>query len=319
MSIILAIEPDRRRAAQLTGMARMHLKAELLVAANASEAVDALAGRVPDVLLTAPLLPSQEETAIGDYLRQLGTAAAHVQTLTIPLLASGAGDRDRPVLSAFRRGRTQRTEAEGCDPAVFAEQISGCLRAARERRATPSLVAVGARTVDAPQPFVDVAPPFAEDSSEPVPFSRSLTTRETVSQLLARLFPADDDATPNEPGPAIPSFEPAFALSPDVHAKDVADDLIASPAHELAPLSLPIPRATEPVTFPASFELSEPISLTVDAPPIAEPVVIAAPSQAHPCETEVAQDEWRFFDPSQCGFPALIAKLDEIAARHGEN
>jgi hypothetical protein len=25
------------------------------------------------------------------------------------------------------------------------------------------------------------------------------------------------------------------------------------------------------------------------------------------------QDEWGFFDPSQCGFSALIAKLDEIA------
>jgi hypothetical protein len=25
-----------------------------------------------------------------------------------------------------------------------------------------------------------------------------------------------------------------------------------------------------------------------------------------------AQDEWGFFDPEQCGFAALIAKLDEI-------
>ena len=77
MSLILAIEPDRRRAAQLTGMARAHLRAELLVAATASQAVDGLDGRVPDILLTAPLLPSQEEAAIADYLRQLGSAAAH--------------------------------------------------------------------------------------------------------------------------------------------------------------------------------------------------------------------------------------------------
>src|ERR1051325_3522404 len=132
--MIVAIEPDRRRAAQLTGMARAHLRDELLVATSAAQAVDALNGRVPDVLLTAPLLPSQEETAIADYLRQLGSAAAHVQTLTIPLLASSEGERDRPVLSAFRRGRTQRvTEAEGCDPAVFAEQITDYLREARER------------------------------------------------------------------------------------------------------------------------------------------------------------------------------------------
>ena len=25
-----------------------------------------------------------------------------------------------------------------------------------------------------------------------------------------------------------------------------------------------------------------------------------------------AQDEWGFFDPEQCGFAALLAKLDEI-------
>jgi hypothetical protein len=32
-----------------------------------------------------------------------------------------------------------------------------------------------------------------------------------------------------------------------------------------------------------------------------------------------AQDEWGFFDPSQCGFPALIAKLDEIATRERDS
>jgi hypothetical protein len=31
------------------------------------------------------------------------------------------------------------------------------------------------------------------------------------------------------------------------------------------------------------------------------------------------QDEWGFFDPSQCGFPALIAKLDEIASRESDS
>jgi hypothetical protein len=31
-----------------------------------------------------------------------------------------------------------------------------------------------------------------------------------------------------------------------------------------------------------------------------------------PGKTQPVQDEWGFFDPNQCGFPALIAKLDEI-------
>jgi hypothetical protein len=28
------------------------------------------------------------------------------------------------------------------------------------------------------------------------------------------------------------------------------------------------------------------------------------------------QDEWGFFDPEQCGFAALLAKLDEITGSH---
>jgi hypothetical protein len=311
MSIILAIEPDRRRAAQLTGMARMHLKAELLIAANASEAVDALNGRVPDVLLTAPLLPSQEEAAIGDYLRELGAAAAHVQTLTIPLLASSGSDRDRPVLSAFRRNRPQRTEAEGCDPAVFAEQISEYLREARERLAAPTLVNVAAATPDITAAPVDVAAPFVEDSSDPVPFSRSLTKRETVSQLLAKLFPAADEAEAVETVPAVhASPEPLFAPAHEMGAPEPVD-AFPSPERGLTTLPAPVASAPEPIAFPADFDLPEPANF--DPTPIGAPVVIAAAQQKR------NEDEWRFFDPSQCGFPALIAKLDEIAARDGEN
>jgi hypothetical protein len=29
-------------------------------------------------------------------------------------------------------------------------------------------------------------------------------------------------------------------------------------------------------------------------------------------ERKPIQDEWGFFDPAQCGFAALLAKLDEI-------
>jgi hypothetical protein len=30
------------------------------------------------------------------------------------------------------------------------------------------------------------------------------------------------------------------------------------------------------------------------------------------------QDEWGFFDPQQCGFAALLAKLDEITEANEE-
>lgn len=328
MSIILAIEPDRRRAAQLTGMARTHLKAELLVAPNASEAIDALAGRVPDVLLTAPLLPSQEEAAIGDYLRQLGAGAAHVQTLTIPLLASGSGDHDRPVLSAFRRGRVQRSEAEGCDPAVFAEQITEYLREARDRRVAPVVAEV-------PPP----APPSVDAPEvETLPALRTLTKKETISELLARLFPAgapeDDNPSPDATEMFAAEFEAALPVEPSSPVSRMAKPG-SSTIYELQPITAVDPvvgREEEPssVVLPAT-NVRPMVTLPVSgAPQTAANVAVAvsmnvganvatAPSPKRGRSKQSVQDEWGFFDPTQCGFPALVAKLDEIAARDSDN
>ena len=330
MSIILAIEPDRRRAAQLTGMARVHLRAELLVAPNASEAIDALAGRVPDVLLTAPLLPSQEEAAIGDYLRQLGSGAAHVQTLTIPLLASGSGDHDRPVLSAFRRGRGQRSEAEGCDPAVFAEQITEYLREARERRVTPTVA-----VADVPPP-----PPPSVDATnvETLPALRTLTKKESISELLSRLFPAgageNEDPSRDETEMLVAEFNAPPPVEPSRPVSRVAEagsgtiyelqpittiDPIVSRQEEPSPVTLPATnvRPMVPVPFnsgtPTAVDVAVAVSMNVGAS------VVKAPPPKRGRNAQSVQDEWGFFDPTQCGFPALIAKLDEIAARDTDN
>jgi hypothetical protein len=324
MSTILAIEPDRRRAAQLTSMARAHLRAELLVAPTAAQAVEALDGRVPDVLLTAPLLPSHEETVIADYLRQLGAAAAHVQTLTIPLLAGPDGDHDRPVLSAFRRGRgrVQRTEAEGCDPAVFAEQITEYLREARERRVVPTLVDVPAPpSVEAPAP-----------AALPVP--RTLIKKETISELLARLFPGnaqdDENSSPEVAETLVSAFDAAVPGEPSMPVSYMAE--AAAATYELQPTAVvdlvesrqeQPSSAASPATNGRQF-----VAMPVDAAPAVDvavavsvnvgPHVVTAPPLKRGRTAQPVQDEWGFFDPNQCGFPALVAKLDEIAARDSD-
>jgi len=287
--MIVAIEPDRRRAAQLTGMARAHLRDELLVAPNAAQAVDALNGRVPDVLLTAPLLPSQEETAIADYLRQLGSAAAHVQTLTIPLLASSSGERDRPVLSAFRRGRTQRVaEAEGCDPAVFAEQITDYLREARERKvvAPPPVSSPAADVVESPAKADSTEPDlasFAVDDAPPPAY-----TGRRFKELLASFDVAEVD-------------EPVFS-APVVDESSFGRDL---PAANVMPMTV-------------IAEVASPTVVT-DAPQVKAAVVVPDPPRpAGRGRKSQRHDDWALFDPKQYGFPALIAKLDEIAARDSD-
>ena len=341
MSIILAIEPDRRRAAQLTAMARAHLRAELLVAPTAAQAIETLDGRVPDVLLTAPLLPSHEEAAMAEHLRQLGPGATHVQTLTIPLLAGG-GDRERPVLSAFRRdrgkGNRNRTEPEGCDPAVFAEQITEYLREARERREAP-----------APPPLRPAPAAAADNAQGP----RLATVKNGKSERLARLLAAAVEETPDEfrefllpPAPASP-FAPVTDesntdqfLADISKASDVAPDIKLSrssngftsddiPTYEFdttadqrrSLLRDDGPFESTPSAKLVPFTVRDDEGSVGDVTPVGNVAasIVAPRMRKRARRAQSAQDEWGFFDPSQCGFPALIAKLDEIAARESES
>src|SRR5438105_12106698 len=133
MSLILVVEPDSRHAAQLASIAQNHLHAELVMADSGDRAVAALADRVPDIVLTAPLLPHRDETVLSDYLRALGAAGAHVQTLTIPILSAPAAPQ-HSVRGMFRRERADQGAPNGCDPALFAEPVGQYLRRARQSR-----------------------------------------------------------------------------------------------------------------------------------------------------------------------------------------
>src|SRR5262245_34103137 len=139
MPLILAIEPDRRQASQLTAMVRGRLHAELVLGESAERALAALGQRVPDLILTSALLSPKDENALGERLRSLDGAAAHVQTLTIPVLASSSGrgsGRAGGMLSALRRDKGKAAMSlDGCDPAVFAEQCKDYLDRAETERA----------------------------------------------------------------------------------------------------------------------------------------------------------------------------------------
>ena len=101
MPLILAIENDGQQITQLTSIVR-GLRAELVLAESAEHALQILENRVPDLILSPLLLSQQDETALTNRLRELGTAAAHVQTLSIPLLAA-PGAKSRGKLSIDRK------------------------------------------------------------------------------------------------------------------------------------------------------------------------------------------------------------------------
>ena len=153
MPLILAIEPDRRQAAQLSVVVRKRVHAELILVDTTERALDAIGNRMPDLVLVPALLSPQDDAALAAALRVIA-AAAHVQMLTIPVLGT---PRPAPapggVLSALRR-KPRAAEPDGCDPAVFAEQIASYLEQVAEER--PSITDMAPPPVN-PRPPVDQA------------------------------------------------------------------------------------------------------------------------------------------------------------------
>ena len=135
MPIILAIEPDRRQRDALTAVVRQRVGAELILADTTEHALEAIGNRVPDLVLVPALLSPQDDAALAAALRVIA-AAAHVRTLTIPVLAAHTAEaKPSGLLSRWRRGRTESQATDGCDPAVFAEQISAYLKESAAERA----------------------------------------------------------------------------------------------------------------------------------------------------------------------------------------
>ncbi len=96
---------------------------------------------MPDLVLTSSLISPRDDAALAAHLRELGAAAAHVQTVTIPLLGSSAPQRAKGVLAALRREKPQPAMTDGCAPDVFAEQIRQYLATAEEQKVAAATMA----------------------------------------------------------------------------------------------------------------------------------------------------------------------------------
>jgi hypothetical protein len=213
MPLILAIEPDRRQASHLTAMVRGRLHAEFVIGDSAQHALEALGSRVPDLVLTTALLSPKDEAALGERLRALDGAAAHVQTLTIPVLATpGRGRRSaKPaggMLSVLLGDKGDGDgPAGGCDPAVFAEQCKEYLvRAAHERAQA-----------------VDRLEPPSESHEEPV------VPSEALVPVRVRYTRTDDDDPPSSLMAAVAAFaedEPFVNVADAPDGMDVARDVV---------------------------------------------------------------------------------------------
>jgi len=288
MSVILVVEPDSRHAAQLAAMARKHLTSELVMADSADRAVAAMADRVPDVLLMSSLLSRQDEATLAAWLRDLGPAAAHVQEMTIPILAgtSRPVPKRRGVLSGLRKERDDSSATEGCGLDEFARQVSAYVGFAYAHRGIA-------------EPVVEPPPPFQVEtlSLPPEPEIVPIKTGavERIGDDEDGWVPIALDGAWEEPAPP----RRPEALIPVADNKEL---LVAAAAPE-----------------PVEIVGPEPESIAVGEQ---QPVAIAAPAPQAPKttrktnrrrrRTKSTQDDSGLFDPDQCGFAALVAKLDEI-------
>ena len=135
MALILAIEPDRRQAAQLTALVRTRVGADLVLTDTTEQALGAIGDRVPDLILIPALLAPQDDAALAVALRVIAVTA-HVQMLTIPVLAAAhPKNQPRGVLAKWRRRRSESNMPDGCDPAMFGDQIAAYLAEAAAERA----------------------------------------------------------------------------------------------------------------------------------------------------------------------------------------
>lgn len=137
MPLIFAVDNDKRQSAQLASLLRAHVDADLVQCATVVDGIGVLQGRIPDLVLTSSLLSPKDEAALANHMRELGARAAHVQTLTIPVLATtrrASKKRSAGMLGALRREKGGDVDPAGCQPEVFAKEVRIYLERAIEER-----------------------------------------------------------------------------------------------------------------------------------------------------------------------------------------
>jgi CheY-like chemotaxis protein len=306
--LVLAIEPDLRQAAIVKRIVREKVHADVAVVDSRDAALEAMRTTVPDVLLISALLSPRDEDELVAHLRTLDDAD-HLQTHTIPQLASSLGPGEerasRGLLSAFRRKKEPEGVPSGCDPDMFAEEVRSYLqRAADRKRERLEARSHGApddrawRTatpgMKEPEPIADApveaassswASPFEWKPSSPStsiahPESRSADPEPRLATPEPRLADPEPRSAPSEPiGPESLMAHlrpPSGILSVDKLASAAAEPwTISEPL--IAASSALAPEVEWPVVLDAPIVLDSPV---VGAPPVlvaAVDAIVAAP------------------------------------------
>src|SRR5688572_9088505 len=338
MQLILAVDSDPRRSEQLASLVHARLKVDLVQSTSAGEGLHALRDRIPDLILTSPLLSPFDDGVLDEYLRDLGAAGAHVQTVRIPVLTPVPTKRaltDR-LFGARTKASSSPAAPDGCDPTVFADEIALYLsRAVSARQSVAHL----AEALAAHQDEVPPRPVAA------TPVARSTVMSEISEAIIEEFADAVDPshaevAEPRYVLPAGPTHDsvstPTYVVeeiepwqvNEPTPVKATESSYFDQTVRTATPIVDPMPETEqtrhEPArkgtsaTFEAALAAIRAAWVKPDAPLtiLSPPTEAAAPRpenrrrEIETSEQRPKQDEWGIFDPDQRGFSAVVDKLD---------
>jgi hypothetical protein len=255
--------------------------------------------------------------------------------LTIPILAPKAATvpPQRGLLASLRR-RTPNQGPHGCEPKVFAEHVAAYLD--REPVDPVCEVVPGPLIPEPVRPGMARSEPvMVEAAPEPVMLEPVLAEPVLASTVMVEpvlvepaIEPVIVKTAPMASSPNGDEDEGLWLLTRSPQIIEFGDepprennDMLVPGLVSLQPppQDLTLPRDVKPVApFEVIFELPPVITVRDDAcEALSRRRPAAAPPDA-PADTDTdfgappVRDEWGIFDPSQCGFSALLAKLDEI-------
>jgi hypothetical protein len=325
MQLILAIDSDPRRSEQLANLVRARLRVDLVQATSAGEGLHALRDRVPDLILTSPLLSPFDDGVIDEYLRDLGSAATHVQTVRIPMLSSGPR-KQSAATRLFSLGRKKKQTSlaapDGCDPKVFADEIAHYLtRSLEQRSASAKATANQAAADQMPRREPDVAEPIdAAFARDDLALEEWGAPPELVEEFRAPIeqAPKRVEATPaieeaHVPGsildlrPASP--KPPGEGGPVVHAPAVGE-LESEPYVETEPTTYVMPEPTYVKPEPIDSAQGRPLDSAQGKAAIVEPAAVSAPVPAATTGANSAS-----FEAALAAIRAAWAKPEPTASR----
>jgi hypothetical protein len=255
MSLILAIEPNRRQSLTLTSLSRARLNVELVLGETIGRAFEALGTRTPDLVLTSPGLTPNDEAALTRRLRALEYGGMPVPRLVTPQLGPPP-----PEKKGNKVGRLKGPHAPPgpvhCDPLVFSEQIANSLEMAAAERAA----------LAAAQAEFEAA--WATDVTEGQPRARSMTaalSSESEAPVVRTPVAAVEEVSPEsvevfvEQAPTVSAADPASSTS-DRHVEEYASNDSVEPWEELF-----LEAATAPATDTDTTQSIAPPACAVEA------------------------------------------------------